>query len=74
MTSLQLSMNFNLLQPKAWSNHKSSLKLLITEVDNPSSVRFLDQTPIIEWYVIWYGSKNETHYVWNILDCMLKIW
>ena len=24
----------------------------------PNSVATLDQTPIIEWYMIWYGSKN----------------
>ena len=28
------------------------------KVDNPYLVTFLIMTPILEWYVIWCGSKN----------------
>ena len=28
------------------------------KVDNPYSVTFLIRTPVIEWYVVWCGTKN----------------
>ena len=28
------------------------------KVDMPNLVTHLDQTPILEWYVVWRGSKN----------------
>ena len=33
-------------------------QLLDSNADIPYPVTILNRTPIIEWYVVWYGSKN----------------
>ena len=50
--------------------------LFATKVDGPYSVTILIKSTIIEWYVVWCGSKNgcQKSFVWKELDCMLKIW
>ena len=29
------------------------------KVDMPISINYLNWAPIFEWYVVWYGCKNE---------------
>ena len=38
---------------------KTISAILSCKVDVPDSVTFLIRTPIFEWYVDWYGSKNK---------------
>jgi hypothetical protein len=49
-----------------WDDERSALFLhsfgvdseTISKVDMPKLVTSLNQTPIFQWYVVWFGSKN----------------
>jgi hypothetical protein len=51
------------------------MRVYTVKVEVPSSVAYLDQAPIFEWYVVRCGSKNIYHKDMCIkrLDYVLKI-